>query len=258
MHAIVANTLGAAMIASVAGLAFAAYQMKDIGKPIPLDPANLCPIEAPAIAHVALMVDRTDALTPSQAEVLQQEVDRAAAGLPVGGRLSIHLISADPAAAAVPVLDRCNPGDGADIDPMWGNPRRARVRFDTGFVAPLAALLADLQTPVEAPHSPIIASLAAVATGLDREGGQRRIVLVSDLLENDVGFSAYRQRPDPGQAMATQAFATLREAGLKGITVELVVLQSERSGQRQSPELTNLWVTMIQSVGGTAVLSSER
>ena len=121
-------------------------------------------------------------------------------------------------------------------------------------MAPVETLLAELQTPVEAPRSPIIASLAAVSSSIDRTAPARRIVLVSDLLENSTAFSAYRDRVDVTRVMASDAYAVLLDANLEGVEVDIVMLYSEGSGHRQTDALTQLWVEIIEGAGGRAVL----
>lgn len=117
------------------------------------DPDTLCQPARPPVAHTAIFVARTDLIARHHLDRLLRAVARAHADLPVHGRLTVHRMTADPAAIARPLFDMCHPGDGADADPLTANPRRLQQRYETRFRQPLAAVVAGFETAHGAPRA---------------------------------------------------------------------------------------------------------
>ena len=57
--------------------------------------------------------------------------------MPQGWRVSIYGLATDPAALPRPVIQLCNPGDGADLSAITANPTLARETWTKKFVEPM-------------------------------------------------------------------------------------------------------------------------
>jgi len=217
-----------------------------------LDEASLCPVSRPPSVHVALLIDRTDPYDAIQRSQVSGTIDTLKRQLPVGGRLTVHVITADPAEAAAKALDLCNPGDGSVVDPLIGNPRRIQKRFEEGYAAPIEALLQSLMVAESAERSPIMEALATVAAFQDQTL-PRRIVVVSDLLQNSAAQSHYRDRADPAAALVTEPGLLLTDGRLQGVEISFVELPNARSTARQGPALAAFWRDLSLAAGARVV-----
>jgi hypothetical protein len=226
---------------------------------VALDPKTLCPTTSQVAGHTIVLIDRTDPFTDSQLARIRQTIARVRAGLAVHARLSIHLLTADPTAAATPVFDLCNPGDGSTIDPLTGNPRRAQERYQTEFGAPLDRVLTELATPQDAPRSPIIEAVAQLgwATDFSPNTPNRRLVVVSDLLQNTADASFYRRIPDIEDVLRSPAGRRLLAAGFKGMRIELVRLRNPEAALHRGPNVLAFWLQLLRSAGAEVTVAGS-
>jgi hypothetical protein len=249
------QAIGAAL--AIAALCAMAVGSKLVGAQHRLDPRTLCPIDAPVTAHVAVMLDRTDPWDREAMLLAARVIAGLKAELPVHGRLTAHLVGGDPDDAAQAALDLCNPGDGTTVDRLTGNPRRAQRRFEAGFATPIADLIAGLAVAERADRSPLVEALAAVAMTME-PSPRRRIVIVSDLLQNSAAQSHYRGAPDVAAMLAAPVGARLADGRLDGVGVTLVRLPNDVHASRQNAALTAFWIELVRAVGGSAAFQPER
>jgi hypothetical protein len=97
-----------------------------------------------------------------------------------------------------------------------------------------------------APVSPIAASLRAAAADPDftAPGLTRRLVLISDLLENDAnGYSVYRQTAPAAPA----------GAALDGASVRVITLDRPDDAARQDAAKTAFWIPFFTASGAKDV-----
>lgn len=76
---------------------------------VAIDPDTLCPEQGPSAIH-AILIDRSDPLTPLQQARVRQRIDEIVESAPVGGRVAIYLAESDGVEALPPALALCNPG----------------------------------------------------------------------------------------------------------------------------------------------------
>ncbi|WP_298566795.1 hypothetical protein [uncultured Aliiroseovarius sp.] len=243
------NLIGVALLA-FAGAAVAGLNLlKDDFAPVQLDPETLCPLDTSPVSHLALLVDRTDPLSPGQTEVVTREIRKIARNMPVHGRFTVYLMTDDLSEAANPVLDLCNPGDESTVDPMFANPRRAQTRFEEQFSGPVEQLAKSLLVGATAPQSPIIETIAMVANSFASTTNSRTIVVASDLLQHTAELSHYRGAILVQAAKSSAAAGELSDGRLNDILVELVPLESRTSSHRQGDQLLEFWNLLLVSAG---------
>lgn len=234
----------------ILGLVWAVYSVTRDRKA--LDPVTACPTSASSI--VVLLVDVTDPLTLAQRQDFLNQLERLRASVPRYGKLAIFQVDAASNELLRPVIERCNPGTAADVDEMTGNPAAVEEKYETLFKRPLDEAFGQLMSASGAERSPILESVQSVAlTELKRpsvEGKPMRLIIASDLLQNTDRISFYGRVPAPQELLDSDAFRILR-TDLKGIKVELWMLQRLDSQQRQPRALIDLWDTLITAQGGT-------
>jgi hypothetical protein len=196
----------------------------------PVDAASLCPRSGAAAVH-AVLIDRSDPISPLQAARVRQVLDAAVFEAQPGTRLALYVAESDGVAALSPVLALCNPG--RDANPLYQNPRLIRERYERDFKARLDAAVAALLAPSTRQTSPIMESLKAVcvdAFGAAPAGVPLRLTIVSDMLQHSQVASHYRER-DFEALLRSPRLQALR-ADCRGADVDVVyLLRPTRTGQ---------------------------
>jgi hypothetical protein len=220
------------------------------------DSRTLCPAGGP-LGHVVLLVDKSDPLTFTQRksfDVLYEEVVTRI--VPKGHLLSVYALADDFSATAEPLLERCNPGDGSDLDPLYKNPVRQKKAFDEKYVKPMHDIRGDLVTEKSGKASPILEMIQLVGiTGFRRHAipGEKRLIIVSDMIQNTPQLNMYKTGVPSYQSFAETAYGKKTLADLKGVKVEFRILLNTPRLQRE--ELLNFWEREINQSGGKLELS---
>lgn len=197
----------------------------------PIDQATLCPSAGPTAIH-AVLVDRSDPITPLQGSRVRQVLDRAVLDAPVGARVALYVAESDGVTALSPTLALCNPG--RDGNPIYENPRRIREQYERDFRRRLDNAIGGLLAASTRQTSPIMESLKAVcidAFGAAPPGISLRLTIVSDMIQHSPLVSQYRDR-DYEALLRSPRLQTVR-ADCRGAGVEIVYLL--RPTQRGQP-----------------------
>jgi hypothetical protein len=217
-----------------------------------LDRETLCPPEPESVT--VLLVDVTDPMNLPQRQDFLNQLDKLRASIPRYGKLVV--IKVDPVSDRLlaPVITRCNPGTAKDVSEISGNKQKTQKQWEEGFKAPLGTAFESIMNASGADRSPILESIQSVAlTELQAPGmsdKSRRLIVASDLLQNTDAISFYRGLPDASEFTTSQTFSRVR-TDLKGVDVELWMLQREDSRLTQPRALPELWERIIDRQGGT-------
>ena len=248
------DMLGGALIVVLVGLLLGlgalAYYLKqavlhDGGTPCPSDQG---------VPHTVILVDRTDPFTDLHTMLLENVVERGSAALRRGERLSIFLIEARASVRPAPILSLCKPNDGSDANWLYENATLLRATFEKQFAQPLTALVDRLHEPAQAPASPILETIRAVSLlpSFSEAQERRKLIVVSDLLENTARYSHYSTRPN-FEEFRTSPYGASLMPSLKGVSVELVYLPNQRAQRRQGRAHLAFWHAYFTDAGATAV-----
>lgn len=217
-----------------------------------LDDQTLCPAQPTSIT--VLLVDVTDPMNVPQRQDFRNQLAALRNEIPRYGQLIVAQVDATSEELITPVIVKCNPGTGADVSETTGNPQAVQKLYDEEYVAPLDAAFARLSQASGASESPILESVQSIAlTELlapDAKSKTRKIVLVSDLLQNTNDVSFYRQLPSPGAFTTSPAFRRTR-TDLRNVEVELWMLERGDAATTQPRALIDLWDSIITEQGGT-------
>ena len=136
---------------------------------------------------------------------------------------------------------------------MTHNVRKMQRRFERRFEAPLAQVLDQFRTASTAPRSPILETIRAVSRRPDFSTAvpERRLVIISDMLENVEEFSHYSRDYSFSRVRQNGYYASVR-ADLRD--VEVRVLYVDRPGQQrhQGPRHIEFWREYFRDSGATA------
>lgn len=198
---------------------------------VALDPATMCPMTGPTAVH-AFLVDRSDVITPLQAERIQQVFKRAIDGASVGERIDVYVLAADGTQALSPVVSMCRPAStGNDL---YQNSARIHTRYVERFSKPLEAALAPIMAPSTESNSPIMESVKAVCVGsfgpLGR-GVPTSLTIASDMIQYSPLLNQYRQR-DFARFVATPGYHEVL-ADCHGAKVRVLYLMRPKDARVQ-------------------------
>ena len=207
--------------------------------------------------HRVVVIDKTDLYSPEQADGIAQTILTERDALAVGERLSLYELNESGQLLNTNSFSLCNPGAGEQVNPLYRNPERIQARYEALFAEPLDRALADLVLPKDAPSSPIIEALARLAQdpGFDNLVPGRRIVLVSDMLQNSEIFSVYGRRRlaletriPAAETVATAIRDTYGDT-LRGVSLEIRLIPRERWEVEQHGALMAYWDDVFTRLG---------
>lgn len=219
-----------------------------------LDNETLCPV-TPASVTV-LLVDVTDPMTTAQKQDFRNQLNRLRGTIPRYGKLIVTKVDSSSNELLQPVIVRCNPGTAEDVSDLTGNPKAIQTAHEEKFIAPLDKAFDSLSRESSAERSPILESVQSVAlTELAKpelEKTPRKLVLVSDLLQNTEALSFYSGTPSAKELIDSKPFRRVR-TDLRGVEVELWMLERSDAKETQPRSLVDLWDAVISAQQGTVV-----
>ncbi|MEM7766257.1 MAG: hypothetical protein AAF253_02070 [Pseudomonadota bacterium] len=242
----------ALVVAAIAIIGFTVYSLQ----PKPYDPRTLCAISDALPPHTAIIIDKTDEYTPRQAELIADVIRAAGRDLAVGERLTLFELDANGVFDPRGEFSLCNPGRGSQVNPLFRNPKLIEERYAALFERPLEQELSDLVTPKEAPASPILEAIArlgqteAFSTGVP----ERRLILISDMLQNSREFSAYGGAGEMPTSMplANEVSERVRArygSALGGVNLEVRLIPRDRYVDIQRGGLKAYWEDIFADLG---------
>ena len=223
---------------------------------VDLDKETNCPIAGPTAVHVVI-VDRSDPISPLQAQRVTQWAELAKASAEAGTRFDIYVFEGDTQNELLPLLTTCAPEQPRDANPLYQNPENIRKRYETKFADVFDKTIAGLLHATTRPSSPIIESLRAAAqTSFGPLVGKNiplRITLISDLVQNSALVSHFRSAPDFEQLARSANWARLRPE-LRGADVEILYILRPTALRGisviQNRGHQEFWTRLIAASGG--------
>lgn len=199
------NLKGWISLAAAIGLVGAGAGVWAYSQPLPRDEQSLClkgdgsTVAFAEPAHHILIVDKTDKWNSAQESRLRNIVTGMRDQLGLNERLTIFVFSDTVQPGFLPVFSLCNPGRASNTNIWTSNPRRWEKKFVESFGRPLDAIMAELTQATEGPVSPILEVLIDLSNREELVAGdtRRRIVLVSDMLQNSAIYTFFPKPPAP-------------------------------------------------------------
>ena len=147
-----------------------------------------------------------------------------------------------------------DPGDPDEASEWTENPRLIRRRLEERFERPLEELFAELLGREPASTSPLMESVQSVAVSVlgrhEYAGLPKRLILVSDLMQNTRNLSFFHQAVDYEGFAATAGADALR-TDLRGTAVEVLFVQRAAHQRLDGTRgLIDFWQRWIEEQGG--------
>ena len=246
------NFVLAGIAVAIIGFSFFALQ------PEPYDEVTLCVLSDDLPPHTAVIIDKTDEYSEQQADLIAAIIRRTRDRLEIGERLTLFELDQfgqfDPRGE----FSLCNPGRGDQVNALFRNPEQIEKRFNEKFDQPMERILEDLVVPKEAPNSPVLEALARLGQteAFSDRAPQRRVVIISDMLQNSNLFTAYGgggAMPESMPEALNVADATMRRFGnsLDGVALEVRLIPRQRYVDMQRGALKDYWNEVFRELGVT-------
>jgi hypothetical protein len=220
------------------------------------DTVTLCPTNRPPTEVVVILLDVSDEFSEPQRLQIRNHLARIRDRIRRFGLVEVYSLDRLGRRVTEPLMHICNPGTGADLNPIYQNPRLAHDRWSK-FTAALEAEIADVTAGEALKTSLIFEAIQATALrtfGLpEYDGIERRLVIVSDLLQNaPEEINMYGSVPTFERFSSTPYFSRVR-ADLRNVQVSVLYLT--RSGVlTQGRSHIAFWENYLKAQG--AVLES--
>ena len=217
-----------------------------------IDPLG-CP-DTPLPAITAILVDVTDSYTPVQREFILGQLTQYLEKTQKFEKVYLFVVDTNSLGTLDPVSQRCNPGTGADENPVTGNPRLSQKRWRKLYLDPLqAALTASVARPPES-ESPIMEWIQAISVRAYKvplqAGGRKRLIIVSDLLHHTAEYSHYRAQAPSFAAFRKSPVYQRLWTDLSDVHVQVFYLRRPNAMGIQGREhITEFWEPYFRTLG---------
>jgi len=196
-----------------------------------------------APAHVAIVIDATDRLTPDQAKRLLSTAGAAARSLPRHGRLTLLLIRPDSPWEPEEVLSLCSPGRGSEVNELNETPALIERAWRKAFLAPLETAAAQLTGLPAGEESPVLQSLSAIASRRDfsAEAPRRTLIYIGDGLQHTPGVYSHYRDGDPVDTYRASGLASELDPDFSGATIEIDYMRRPLAAGAQGARHKAFW-----------------
>ena len=222
---------GGAMIAGVTVILLVFVLLKPPS--VERDPKTLCRSEGPS-AITAILLDRTDSFMPTTKSDLETRIWNLLDKIEENHEISLFAVDPTHGGSLDPIIKVCSPGDPENVDHLTQSEAIIRRNWQQKFRAPLEEELRKLLTNKEAKSSPIMESVQSVAIkhfqSTKRRDVPRRLIIVSDLLQNSDAISFYKNQPDFERFHGSPQARWLNP-DLRDVEIELWLIQRKQRQQ---------------------------
>jgi hypothetical protein len=246
-----ARIAGAAALAVILVGVGTVLALKSRAAAVPTDSATLCPTKRPPSEVLVILLDVSDRFSEPQRLQIQNHLVRVRDSTPRFGLVEVYTVDRLGRRVIEPVSHLCNPGTGADLNRIYQNPELARKKWE-GFSTQLSS---DVNREISKPAlktSPIFEAIQATALRTfgkpEYDGLPKRLVIVSDLIQNvPDGLSMYERVP-PFDSFKSNPYFSRVQSDLNGVSVRLYYLV--RAGvAHQSRDHLAFWRDYLQDQG---------
>ena len=224
-------------------------------EPVIRDPVTLCRSEGP-YSITAILLDRTDSFGTHTRNDLKVQIQNLLDSVEENHEISLFAMESTYEEGLDPIIRVCNPGDPDNVDPLIQSEAIVRRNWQQKFRQPLGEVMRTLLEEKEAPSSPIMEAVQSVSIthfqDTERRNVPRRLIIISDLLQNSNALSFYRERPDFNRFQHTHQSRGLNP-DLRGVDIELWLIQRRQSQQEDGGPFLKFFQSWISQHGGQVV-----
>ncbi len=216
---------------------------------------RLCPKDSGAVAGLVVLFDLTDSLNRVQHRRLRGILDTRIGEAGQNTLIAVGAVRED-ASERDAEFALCKPATGEKANELYQNPRLIEERYREEFLAPFEDIVEAMLDSSVADRSPIMESLQALLVsvpGFVDAKYPRRVIIVSDMIQNSEAFSFY-QGDNWQDFMRSQDSQRLAD---RLVGVELEICRIPRPGTKvNSAVVDDFWVNYFDRAGASRILTS--
>lgn len=213
-----------------------------------IDEATLCHSEGP-INVTSILLDLTDPLNSTQQTRLKTMIENEIASSTTDTMIALGVVSEDPERWGA-MFAKCKPETGEAANSLYENPKLITAQYNREFLTPIRSKLeSSLQGAIEnqSPIMEALQSLIASTPDFTRVKGQRKIVIVSDMLQHSDHLSFYRGQ---GWDYFVGQESEQRLAGnLSNVVVEILRIPRSRENTPSRDIVEGFWTRYFDRQG---------
>ena len=204
--------------------------------------------------RTAVLVDATDTLSESQVKLVLEEIGSLRGRIEKGEWMGVYVLNEDNLTLPATEIALCNPGSRETANALYENPEQMERDFQRKFLHRVEDEIRRLASAPPQDTSPIFEMIHAVA----RDGNfdstkKRRLIIVSDMLQNMPEFSHYRDGADFEQWRGTDYARNFRQMSLLDADVEILYLirVGGKSEDLQTRGHVEFWEDYFRDIGAS-------
>ena len=217
---------------------------------VELDGDN-CRVDGLFPRETVVLLDSTEALSESQQVNITNRAEKLVRNSLLHERFTIYALQDNPDRFK-PTLTLCNPGDGQEKPELLKAKKQLRA-FKKEFEEPMIQSFRDMSNIESSESSPIMEMLKFVGlrTFAKSDSPDKRLILVSDMVEHTESYSQYRNRNyDFRSLSATPYFREMRPS-LDGVYINLLYIERASLAEIQGGDhVTKFWQPFARRSGG--------
>ena len=250
------NRIAAGIFVCIALLvaAFVAFRWTLTSNRVELVQDSMCPVDGP-LSYTIVLIDGTDEFTPVQRAYLVKYFNRLKALIPKYGLIAIYAPQQmSDADFLTPELKICNPGSAEGVSGLTANPDQIQLRYEEKYAEKIDSVLSTGLAAAPASTSPVMEMIQAVSIDAlpVSSSAPKRLVIVSDMLQNAPWYSHYRDSLEFDAAKNRSEFDHLF-TDLSGVEIEVLYVRRHGFEHLQTNRHGLFWAEYFSHMGGALV-----
>ena len=226
---------------------------------IDINSDTLCQVGKQHTDIIAILIDATEGLPDRSARQASIRIEQILSAAPENSLINLYAIKSGNESHIEPIAHICKPSNGEDVSNLTGNKNYSLKQYKERFVKPLRLQINNLIDANSSSTSPLIESMqSAVIESFEANAntGKKRLIIVSDMIQNTNLYSFYREKPSYKNYTKISTQSGKGMLRLDGITVEiLVVARSFPKGTRE--DVVRFWSLFLKEKGAASGSSME-
>ncbi len=222
---------------------------------IDVDEVTLCPIDG-AIATTVVIIDATDSFNAIQKNSIEIELNKVRSATKKHESIQIFNITDEVGSLLIPTFNACNPGSGEGANFLYENEELINKLWNENFSNPLNMALEQATLKASYASSPILESIQSVAGasfGVVHENTPKKLVIVSDMLQNSEMINFYKGIPSFESVYQSNNLSSMSSLYLKGVDVTILMLNRPNRAELQNNTNVLFWERYFTSQGARLV-----
>lgn len=208
-----------------------------------------CRLDGVVPAHTVFLLDQSDPFNDNDLAWLNTLVREESRSLRQYDRFSVFSVNRGDEEQPSEIFSRCSPGAPNRFTFLYRNERQTEKYWKEKFELDLEDRIRTELTDRIADISPLIEYFEAILRRPDFSPGveHRRLVVISDMIQNSKAYSYYRDKVDWEQFKVQTGFSP--QPKFSGVEVKIYL--AERPGGPAPERLKLFWKSYFESQGGT-------